>query len=233
MILGQKIAIPSVDKRHQIPAYYALPDHKPKGVIVVIPEIFGLNSGIRWRVDRWAKAGYFAIAADLFWKIAPEIELDPDLPEEMQQAMLYYQKLENEAALVTVEAAIQYARSKQPDCKIATVGYCLGGFLSFILAARKKVDAAVCYYGVDIDQHLSEIKADHPPILLHFGDHDNFVSEQAIKIIRSAFAEQKQALLYIYPEAGHGFATEKGKRRAEKSAELADQRSLDFIERNL
>jgi len=64
--------------------------------------------------------------------------------------------------------------------------------------------------------------------LLHFGDHDNFVSEQAIKTIRSAFAEQKQALLYIYPEAGHGFATEKGKRRAEKSAELADQRSLDM-----
>lgn len=231
--MGQKITIPSVDKSHQISAYYAAPDQKPKGVIVIIPEIFGLNSGIRLRVDRWAKAGYYAIAADLFWEIAPDVELDPDIPEEMQQAMDYYQKLKIDEALATVEAALQYARSKQPDCKIVTVGYCLGGFLSFILAARKAVDAAVCYYGVDIDQHLSEMKADHPPVLLHFGDHDSFISEQAINSIRSAFAKQKEASVYVYPEAGHGFATEKGKRRSEKSAELADQRSLDFVERIL
>ncbi|MFT8736690.1 MAG: dienelactone hydrolase family protein [Zymomonas mobilis] len=231
--MGQKITIPSVDKNRRISAYQAAPEHKPKAVIVVIPEIFGINEGIRLRVDRWAKAGYWAIAADIFWNIAPDVELDPDIPEQMQQAMAYYQKLENKEALMTIEAAIAYARSQQPDSKIATVGYYLGGFLSFLLAAEEKVEAAVCYYGVDIDQNLSAMKANHPPIMLHFGDQDNFVSEAAIKVIHSAFQNQPDALFYLYSDAGHGFATEKGKRRAEKAARLADQRSFDFIERVL
>ncbi|AEI38063.1 MAG: dienelactone hydrolase family protein [Zymomonas mobilis subsp. pomaceae] len=231
--MGEKITFKTIDKSHEISAYYARPVGKAKGVILIIPEIFGINEGIRIRVDRWAKAGYVALAPDLFWNIAPNVELDPDIPEEMQQAMAYYNQLTLKEGLETVEAALIEAKHLAPTLKVATVGYCLGGFLSFLMASENKVEAAIGYYGVSIDQHLDKLPSIKAALMLHFGGSDPFISKQAIEKIEKAFADQQNSLVYVYPEAGHGFATEKGKRRAELAAELADKRSFNFIEKAL
>jgi carboxymethylenebutenolidase len=215
-------------------AYVAEPEGAPRGAIVVIQEIFGVNPGIRQKCDRLAAEGYLAIAPDLFWRLEPGIELDPDVPEEFQQALGWMGKFNQDAGVRDIEATIRAARARLGDGgKVGVVGYCLGGRLAYMVAARTDADASVGYYGVGLDGLLGEKHAIANPLLLHIPEEDHFVDKAAQAAIHAGLDDHPKVTIFDYPGEDHGFATETGNRRSPASADLADERTAAFFAEHL
>jgi carboxymethylenebutenolidase len=214
-------------------AYVAEPAGTPRAAIVVIQEIFGINQGIRRKCDRLAADGYLALAPDLFWRLQPGIQLDPDLPEQFQQALDYMGKFNQGGGIRDIEATIRAARARLGGGKVGVVGYCLGGRLAYMTAARTDVDASVGYYGVGLDGLLGEKHGIAHPLLLHIPEEDHFVDKGAQARIHAGLDDHPRVTIFDYPGVDHGFATEMGKRRSEKSAQLADERTAEFFAETL
>src|SRR5688572_30871578 len=159
-------------------AYCARPDGEPRAAIVVIQEIFGVNPGIRQKCDRLAAEGYLALAPDLFWRLEPGIELDPDVPEQFQRALELLGQFDQDQGVADIEATIRHARHALGVGKVGAVGYCLGGRLAFMVAARTDADASVGYYAVGVDGLLREKHAIAHPLLLHIAVNAGFVSPE-------------------------------------------------------
>jgi carboxymethylenebutenolidase len=231
--MGSMIAIETLAKDASFQGYCAEPDGTPHAAIIVIQEIFGVNEGIRRKCDNWAEQGYLAIAPDLFWRLKPGIELDPDVESELQDAFGWMGKFDQTQGIADIEAAIHVARSRVGGGKVGCVGYCLGGRLAFMTAARTDVDASVGYYGVGIDGLLNEKYAIAHPALLHIPTADHFVSPDVQKAMHEGLDDHPKVTLHDYPGLDHGFAAEMGKRRDEAGAQLADRRTVDFFAANL
>lgn len=214
-------------------AYHAEPATKPTAAIIVIQEIFGINSGIRRKCDKLAEAGYLAIAPDLFWRLEPGIELDPDIEPEFKKALELMGKFNQDAAIRDIEATIRTARDMVGGGKVGAVGYCLGGRLAFMTAARTDIDATVGYYGVGIDNLIGEKSAISRPLMLHVAGDDHFVDKPTQARMHEGLDDHPKVTLHDYPGEDHGFATEVGKRRSEKAADLADKRTAEFFQQNL
>lgn len=232
--MADYIPIKTLEGDGQFDAYVATPDSPAKAAIIVIQEIFGVNEGIRRKCDSWARAGYLAIAPDLFWRIDPHIELDADIPEQMQQALAYIPRFNQDQGVRDIEATIRAARAMlESPAKVGVVGYCLGGRVAFMTACRTDGDAFVGYYGVGIDGLLSEQQAIGKPVLLHVPTADHFVLPDAQKAMHEGLADNRHVTLFDYEGLDHGFAAETGKRRDEAGAELADKRTADFFAEHL
>ncbi len=215
-------------------AYRATPAGTPKAAIVVIQEIFGVNAGIRRKCDTLAEAGYLAIAPDLFWRLEPGIELDPDIKPEFDRALELMGQFDQDKGIADIEASIRAVRSELgDDAKVGVVGYCLGGRLAFMTAARTDVDASVGYYGVGIDGLLGEKHAIANPVLLHVPEEDHFVDKDAQAAMHAGLDDHPKVTIYDYAGEDHGFATEFGERRSDASAKLADERTAKFFADNL
>ncbi|MEG8043949.1 dienelactone hydrolase family protein [Sphingomonas faeni] len=219
-------------------AYRATPAGTPKAAIVVIQEIFGVNAGIRRKCDTLAEAGYLAIAPDLFWRLEPGIELDPDIKPEFDRALELMGQFDQDKGIADIEASIRAVRSElgandSGNAKVGVVGYCLGGRLAFMTAARTDVDASVGYYGVGIDGLLGEKHAIAHPVLLHVPEEDHFVDKDAQAAMHAGLDDHPKVTIYDYAGEDHGFATEFGERRSDASAKLADERTAKFFAENL
>jgi carboxymethylenebutenolidase len=231
--MAQFIPVTTLEGDASFDAYVAEPAGAPKAAIVVIQEIFGVNEGIRRKCDNWAAAGYLAIAPDLFWHEQPHIELDPDVPEQMQAAFGHMQKFDQDRGIRDIEATIKAARAKIGGGKVGVVGYCLGGRLTFMSACRTDGDAFVGYYGVGIDGLLGESHAIGKPVLLHVPTADHFVLPDAQKAMHEGLADNRHVTLHDYAGLDHGFAAEMGNRRDEAGAQLADGRTAAFFAEHL
>jgi carboxymethylenebutenolidase len=214
-------------------AYRAAPEGQATAAIVVIQEIFGVNAGIRRKCDALAAAGYLAIAPDLFWRIRPGIELDPDVDAEMQEALGLMGQFDQDAGIRDIEATIRAARAEVGGGKVGAVGYCLGGRLAYMTAARTDVDASVGYYAVGIDGLLGEKHAIAHPLVLHIAGDDGFVDKATQAKMHEGLDDHPRVTLHDYPGEDHGFATEFGKRRSDAAARLADERTAAFFAENL
>ncbi|MBM0169248.1 dienelactone hydrolase family protein [Altererythrobacter sp. C41] len=214
-------------------AYVARPEGTPRGAIVVIQEIFGVNPGIRRKCDRLAKDGYLAVAPDLFWRLEPDVELDPDVEAEFQRALGLMGKFDQDQGIRDIEATIHWIRRSEGVAKVGAVGYCLGGRLAYMTAARTDVDASVGYYAVGIDNLLREKHAIANPLMLHIAGDDGFVDEATQRAMHEGLDDHPKVTLHDYPGLDHGFATEFGKRRDEQGAALADERTAEFFARHL
>jgi len=213
--------------------YTARPAGKPKAAIVVIQEIFGVNAGIRRKCDRLAEDGYLALAPDLFWRLQPNVELDPDIPEQFQQALGLMARFDQDQGVSDIEATIRFARNSENCAKVGVVGYCLGGRLAFMTATRTDADACVGYYAVGIDNLLREKHAIANPLMLHIPTGDHFVGPEAQKAMHEGLDDHPKVTLCDYPGLDHGFATEFGQRRNEEGATLADRRTGEFFAKHL
>lgn len=228
------IQIEALDESGSFDAYVAEPSGTPRAAIVVIQEIFGINPGIRARCDRLAENGYLAVAPDLFWRIERGVQLDPDVPEQFQQALALMNQFDQGKGVEDIEAAIKAARARLGEGgKVGVVGYCLGGRLAFMSATRTDADASVGYYGVGIDNLLGEKHAIARPVLLHVAGADHFVTPDIQAKMHEGLDDHPKVTLYDYPGEDHGFATESGKRRSEAAAQLADERTAAFFTENL
>ena len=202
-------------------AYRARPE-APRGGVVVVQEIFGVNSHIRDVVDRFAAQGYDAIAPAVFDRIEPGFECGYSEPE-IATARGFIPKVDWDDLLLDIAAARDAVR--QPT---AVVGYCLGGSVAYLAAARLDgIDAAIGYYGGKIADF-----ADEPPrcpTQLHYGDQDHGIPMSNVETVR---AKRPEVDIHLYP-AGHGFNCDQRASYHADSAKLAEKRTLDFLRTNL
>ena len=228
------IRIDTLEHDGSFDAYAAEPEGTPRAAILVIQEIFGVNEGIRRKCDRWAELGYLAIAPDLFWRLEPGVELDPDVESEFKQALELMNRFDQDEGIRDIEASIRAARAKLPEGgKVGAVGYCLGGRLAFMTAARTDIDASVGYYAVGVDGLLHEKHAIAHPLMLHIAGADHFVGPEAQRAMHEGLDDHPKVTLHDYPGEDHGFAAEMGNRRSEEAAKLADNRTESFFATHL
>jgi carboxymethylenebutenolidase len=231
--MSETVRITTLDSPDAFNAYVARPEGEPRSAIIVIQEIFGVNAGIRRKCDKLAEEGYLALSPDLFWRIEPGVELDPDIEPEFQTALKLMGKLNQDAAIRDIEATIHYARTVTSTGKVGAVGYCLGGRLAYMTAARTDMNASVGYYGVGIDGLLNEKHAIAHPLMLHIPTEDGFVDKDTQKAMHEGLDDHPKVTLHDYEGLDHGFATEFGKRRNDEAAELADKRTAEFFAKHL
>ncbi len=231
--MAETIAVPTLDGSGTFPTYVAKPQGAAIAAIIVIPEIFGVNAGIRQKCDEWAAQGYLAAAPDVFWRYAPGVELDPDVPEQLQEAFGYFQQYDPNDGVLDIEALIHWIRREAGVEKVGCAGYCLGGRLAYMAATRTDIDASVGYYGVMIDQMLNENHAIARPLMLHIPTMDHFVGPEAQAAIHAGLDGHPRVTLHDYPGLDHGFAAEMGARRDEAGAKLADGRTAAFFAEHL
>ena len=235
--MGEMTKIRALDEDALFGAYVAKPSGEAKAAIIVIPEIFGVNPGIRQKCDTWANAGYLAVAIDIFWRFAPGVELDPDVEAQLQEAFGYFGQYEPNHGVKDIEAAIHAIRRGELGApaieKVGCVGYCLGGRLAYMAAARTDISASVGYYGVMIDTMLNESHAIANPLMLHIPTADHFVGPEAQAAIHTGLDDHPKVVLHDYAGLDHGFAAEMGNRRDEAGAKLADSRTVAFFAEHL
>jgi carboxymethylenebutenolidase len=225
--------IPTLEGDASFGAYVAQAEGAPKGAIIVIQEIFGVNPGIRQKCDKLAAEGWLAVAPDLFWRLQPGIELDPDVQAEFTQALDWMGKFDQDTGIRDIEATIHHIRRTLGVAKVGCVGYCLGGRLAYMTAARTDIDASVGYYGVGIDGLLGEKHAIAKPLMLHIPTADGFVPPETQAAMHTALDDHPRVTLHDYEGLDHGFATETGLRRQEEAATLADSRTAAFFAEHL
>ncbi|HYZ47760.1 MAG TPA: dienelactone hydrolase family protein [Sphingomonas sp.] len=228
------IEIETLEHDGRFQAYCAEPAGTPTAAVIVIQEIFGVNEGIRRKCDHWASLGYLALAPDLFWRLQPGVQLDPDVPDQFQLALGLMGNFDQDTGIRDIEATIKTARQRMGGAgKVGCVGYCLGGRLAFMTAARTDIDASVGYYGVGIDNLLREKHAISRPLMLHIAGADHFVTPDVQKAMHEGLDDHPKVVLHDYPGLDHGFAAEMGKRRNEEGARLADSRTEAFFDEHL
>jgi len=215
----------------ECPAYVAQPKGKPKGAVVVIQEIFGVNPHIREVADGYAAAGYFAIAPTMFHRAKHGVELGYT-PDDMQAGMALKAAIEalpDMAFMADVQAAVKYAQQTS-GAKVGIVGYCWGGLLTWRAAALVQgLSAAVPYYGGG--STTSEEMARHPncPVMAHYAKQDHWIGLDTVETFSKAHPE---VAVHLY-EADHGFNCDHRGSYQKVSADLARERTLAFFEEHL
>ncbi len=229
--MGATIQLQAADG-HTFNVYRSKPRDQPsqqtvtapsKGCVIIVQEIFGVTAHIRAVADRYAVAGYVALAPAFFDRIRPDIELTPS---DFDQARSYAGQLQDAQTYADLAAAVhdgaQYG-------KVAVIGYCWGGTVAHVAACRLPIAAAVSYYGTRTTQYLDE--AVHAPVLYHFGELDSFLSAEVVTQIKAA---NPRGEFHVYAGAKHAFNNE---RRPDNyhphAAALALQRSLAFLDQHL
>lgn len=204
---------------HRLSAYLADPTGKPRGGIVVIQEIFGVTRHIRAVADQYAAAGFLAVAPALF----DRVERNVDVPyTDMARGFGYVQALKDDQVTLDVQTAIDRVSAAG---KVGVVGYCWGGTVAYLTAARTKIDAVVAYYGGGINRYTAE--KPRAPVMFHFGEKDAHIPQSAVEQIKAAYP---QGIYHLYP-ADHGFNCTDRASFEPASAKLALQRSLEFFHR--
>ena len=224
--MGEMVHLRAKDG-HVLDAYVVQPGVPARGGLVIVQEIFGVNAHIRAVADRFANDdGFVVVAPALFDRIEPGVELG-DTGEDRQRAMELLSKFDIEKAVDDVAAAVQCERCFGNVKKIGVVGYCLGGTLAWLSAARLPIHAAVGYYGGRISQYLDE--RPKVPVILHFGEQDQHIPQSEIDAIAKAYPEVP---IYTYP-AGHGFSRDGTAGYSASCAMRARARTLEFLREHL
>ncbi|MGD9650020.1 MAG: dienelactone hydrolase family protein [Dongiaceae bacterium] len=216
-------------------AYQALPKNAGKApVIIVIQEIFGVNSVMRAICNSLAETGYIAICPDLFWRQQPGIQLTDQSEKEWQKAFALFNGFNIDLGVEDLIATLDHARTLQEgNGKVGTLGYCLGGKLAYLMATRSDADCNVSYYGVGIQDLLDEAKNIKHPYLMHIAGKDKFVPPDAIAKIRENLSKHPHVTMYIYDEQDHAFARVGGEHYDAAAAGLANKRTAEFLGKNL
>ncbi|HKP84393.1 MAG TPA: dienelactone hydrolase family protein [Pyrinomonadaceae bacterium] len=224
--------IKSFDGR-EFDGYLAIPASGYGPGIVVIQEIFGVNSYMRSVADWYASHGFVALCPDLFWRIEPGIELT-DKGDDWNRAIELYQAIDEEKAAEDSAAAVEFLRrSSLCNGRVGAVGFCMGGKLAYLLSARFKPDCAVGYYGVSIEKNLDEADNLSSPLLLHIAKNDKFCPPEAQAQIHAALDGNPLVTIYDYEGMDHAFGRQGGEHYDAAAAELANLRTLEFFVHNL
>src|SRR5689334_15056598 len=215
-------------------AYIARPKALPAPAVVVLQELFGVNADIRKTCDKLAEQGFIAVAPDLFWRQEPGVDLSVTSEPDWQHGLRLYQAYDRNAGARDVKDTANVV-AKLPECigRVAVLGYCLGGLMTFLTAARYSVDAAVVYHGGDTEKYLGEVNGLDAPLLMHLAEEDEFIFKPAQAEIKTALASKPNAIVYSYPGQHHAFARHNGTHYNAESAALANGRTSEFLHQQL
>ncbi len=215
--------------------YLAKPDGDgPFPAIVVIQEIFGVNAVMRGICDSLAKQGYLALSPDLFWRIEPGIDITDQSEEEWAKAFELFNAFDVDKGMIDVQATIDVARKlASANGKVGAVGYCLGGQLAYLTATRTDADAAVGFYGVNLQNLTGEASNISKPLMLHIAGKDEFVPADAQAAIHAGLDGNTHITIHDYPERDHAFARAGGAHFDQGDADLANGRTVDFFKASL
>jgi len=208
---------------HEFQAWLAAAPQRPRGALLVLQEIFGVNSHIRSLTDQFAAEGYTAIAPALFDRVRRGIELGYT-PADMQQGVGYVKQLDAEATRRDVAAALAVVKHSG---RAGAVGYCWGGSQAYLAACELPLACAVVYYGKVVSYLERKPRC---PVMYHYGSEDQSIPLADIEQIRAAYP---QAPVYIYEGAGHGFNCEQRASYHPQAAALARTRTLEFFARHV
>jgi carboxymethylenebutenolidase len=215
--MGTTIKLTTSDGK-TIGAYVAEPKGKPKGGLVVIQEIFGVNRHIRNVTDGFAAAGYYAVAPALFDRIRPGVELGYT-PDDLAHGRELRSKLGWDEVMADTKAAVDAAKKAG---KVGVVGYCFGGTVAWLAATRLGLPA-VGYYGGGIAGFANE--QPKAPVMLHFGEKDAHIPLTDVEKVRAA---HPKVPIHVY-QAGHGFSCDERPDFNKASHEAALKRTLAFF----
>lgn len=190
--------------------YLALPPGGTGPGILLLQEIFGVNDFITSRADDLARRGYVVLAPDVFWRVSPHLSLAHD-EASLERAFGIMNRYSSEVDFETksgdLVAALDHLRAlpEVAGHEVAVMGYCLGGFLSYLVAAKGSPDACVSYYGSGISNLLDLAGEITCPVLFHFGGNDPYIPNEQVEAIKAAFASRSDVTVRVEPEAGHAF----------------------------
>jgi carboxymethylenebutenolidase len=222
--MGSMIELQAAD-RHKLAAYRAEPAGKPRGAVVVIQEIFGVNSHIKAVADGYAKDGWLVIAPAMFDRAQRGYDTGYSQPE-IQAGIAVMQKLDWKQTLLDVDAAIAEAKKAG---KVGIVGYCWGGTVSWVAAARTAgLACAAPYYGGGMPGFIG----DKPkiPTMCHFGELDQSPTLEQSRAIAKAHPE---VTAHFYAGAGHGFNCDHRGSYNTEASKLARQRTVEFFRKHI
>jgi carboxymethylenebutenolidase len=222
--MGETITL-TADDGHRLSAYRATPAGGPRAGLVIVQEIFGVNSHIKRVSDGFAADGYVALAPAIFDRAERDFAIGYQ-PQDIERGRAIRGKIGLDDMVTDVRAAVRALEGQ--GLKVGVVGYCLGGTLAWLAATRiDGVAAAVGYYGGGIAATVSE--KPRCPVMLHFGETDASIPREQYE---SVAATHRTVPVHIYP-AGHGFNCDERASYHEPSAKLARQRTLDFLRQHL
>jgi carboxymethylenebutenolidase len=213
--------------------YLCLPPSGKGPGLVVEQEIFGINENVRLVCENYAREGFVTLAPDLFWRLQPGVDLGYS-EADWQRAFDFMKRFDIDQGLQDIAATIKHLRGL-PECtgKVGAIGYCLGGKLAFLTAARTDADCSVSYYGVGLDQNLNEKDKIRKPLMLHIAEKDRFVPPDVQAKVKAALSGMPNVEIYSYPGVDHAFARINGDNYDKQAADLANSRTLAFLKKHL
>jgi carboxymethylenebutenolidase len=229
--MGQFIHLTAADGV-KVPAYVAEPAGKPMGAVVVVQEIFGVNSHIRNVADGYAAAGYLAVAPATFHRVQPDVDLgyseaDMGTGFGFKTAI---DALPEPGVMQDIQAAIDYARNGAAGRKVGIVGYCWGGLLTWRSACTLSgLSAVVCYYGGGMTTAEESARQPTCPVLAHFGNKDHWIPLDTVEAFKLVHPDVQ---VHVY-EADHGFNCDQRGSYNEAAAKLALERTHAFFVKHL
>ena len=206
----------------------------PAPVVVVVQEIFGVNAGIRLIAAEYAVQGFIAVCPDLFWRVEPGLSMSENIEENWKKAIDIYSAYDFDQGAADVLKTVEAARGIEGgNGKVGLTGYCLGGLMTFLGAARGAPDAAVAYYGGGTERYVGEADGVKAPLLMHLAGEDEFIGPEARAAIVEALAARPNVEVHVYPGRNHAFARPGGNHYDKTDAETANGRTLAFFKEKL
>jgi carboxymethylenebutenolidase len=215
-------------------AYLATPDKFPAPAVVVLHEVFGVNEDIRQTCRELARAGFIAVAPELFWRQERGVDLNSWSEEEWKKGLALYTAYDRNIGVRDILAAVRAAKQLQGATgKVGVMGFCLGGLMTYLTAARHHLDVAVTYHGGDTESYLDEAKAIAAPLMMHLAEEDEYISRDAQRRIRAALTDVPGAQVYGYPGQNHAFARHTGVHYNANAAAVANSRTIAVLAEHL
>jgi carboxymethylenebutenolidase len=215
-------------------AYVVQPKKSPAPAVIVLHEVFGVNADIRQTCSEIADQGFMAVAPELFWREEVNVDLSVTSEADWQHGLRLNQAFDRDAGARDIRDTAILAATL-PGCtgKVAVLGYCIGGLMTFLTTARFGAHAAVVYHGGDTEKYLDEAHRIDAPLLWHQGTEDEFISKPAQAEIKAALANKPNAAFYSYPGQYHAFSRHSGAHYNAEAAALAHKRTYEFLNRHL
>jgi carboxymethylenebutenolidase len=216
-------------------AYIARPsDPKARPVVIVLHEVFGVNADIRSTCDELAEEGFIAVAPDLFWRQERGVDLSVRSQPDWEKGLALYKAFDIDAGVRTVQATVEAARALPGSARrVGVMGFCLGGLLTYLSAARTNFDAAVAFHGGRTEEFLDEAADVDVPLQMHLAAADEFIPPSAQQAIIAALAGHPNVEIHSYAGCKHAFSRHGGMHYDADAAQLSRQRTLDFLRRHL
>ena len=215
-------------------AYIARPTTARAPAVVVLHEVFGINADIRAKCAELAALGFIGVAPELYWREERGVDLSVRSEPDWEHGLRLNQAYDRDAGAKDIKDTVDTV-ARLPECtgKVAVLGYCIGGLMTFLTAVRYDVDAAVAYHGGDTEKYLGEVNGLRAPLLMHLGEEDEFISKSAQAQIKAALASKSNATVYSYPGQWHAFTRLNGTHYNAEAAALANERTNEFLQKQL